>query len=125
MAFERLQFVIHQGQKVLVLDLTNGKKADIVDVIAKATPIVRSAELGSLLTLTDVTHVAVQDVGKTALIEFVAGNKPYVKAAAVTGVSDLAKAILATTRLLTGRAIMAFDSRKEALDWLVSLPTKP
>jgi hypothetical protein len=90
-------------------------------VIAKSTPLIRGAEKASVLTLTDATNVVVKDVHTNELVEFVKGNKPYVKGAAVVGVSDLAGAILATTRILTGRQLKSFNSRLEALDWLVSL----
>jgi hypothetical protein len=121
----RIQYIEHKGRKVLLFDLANGKAADILDVVARGIPIVRNSEPNSLLTLTDVTNLAVQDVAKTELMKFVADNKPYVKAAAVVGVSDLAKAMLSTTRLLTGRNIVSFRTRDEALNWLVSLPMRP
>lgn len=122
MPSERVSYVSHQGKRILLIDISEGKGPDIQQVISQAAPLIRGSEKCSVLTLTNVTNVLIKDVHIDALVDFVKGNKPYVKGAAVTGVSDLAGAILATTRLLTGRQLKAFNSRQEALDWLVSIP---
>jgi hypothetical protein len=74
------------------------------------------------LTLTDITEVAVRDASTSHLVAFMKENRPYVKAAAATGASDLARAILASVRILTGRQLNLFKTRQDALDWLVSVP---
>jgi hypothetical protein len=104
----------------LLLDLTNGKRADIVKAITISRPIIRGAPVKSLLTLTDATNIDVSAISTPELVAFVKENKPYVKAAAVVGVSDPARTALATTRILTGRAVMLFDTRTEAMEWLSS-----
>jgi len=121
MAVERVTYVTHQGQRVLVIDISNGRGPEIAQVIRTAAPLIRRAEKNSVLTLTDVTNVIVRDIHASELVEFVKDNKPYVRAAAVVGVGDLAGAMLATTRILTGRQLKSFASRREALDWLVGV----
>jgi hypothetical protein len=118
---ERVTFLQHGGKQVLLIDFSNVSAKDVSKIIADARPIIRQSELHSLLTLSDMTNVPVGDVSVGDLVTFVRDNKPYVKASAITGVSSLAKAILATTCLLTGRQIMSFESRQQALDWLITV----
>ena len=118
---ERVRFISHQNQRVLLLDLTAASLADITMVIEESSSIIQRASLHSLLTLTDVTNIVVRDVSTRQLMDFMRGNKPFVKAAAVVGVAGIARSILATTNLVTGRSLKAFETRGQALDWLVSL----
>lgn len=121
MPSERVRFLAHQGRQVLLIDLTDATVEDVASAIRQARPLVQGAQPASLLTLTDVTNIVVRQVAASSLISFMNDNKPHVKAAAVTGLSELAKAILATMRITTGRKVMAFGTREEALDWLVSV----
>lgn len=121
MSIERVAYVSHRGKRILVIDISNGRGPEISQVICQAKPLIRGSDKSSVLTVTIVTDVNVKEVPMDELIDFVKANKPYVKAAAVVGVSQLAGAMLATTRILTGRQLKAFDSQQEALDWLVGV----
>lgn len=118
---DRVTFVSHRNQRVLILDLSDGTLEDISAVIDRGSSVIQRAEPKSILTLTDVTNVIVRDISTRQLVDFVSGNKPFVKAAAVVGLSGITKSILATTNLVTGRSIKPFDSRDQALDWLVAI----
>jgi hypothetical protein len=122
MSIERVAYVSHRGKRILIIDISNGRGPEISQVIGQAKPLIRGSDRASVLTVTIVTDVNVKEVPMDELIDFVKGNKPYVKAAAVVGISQLAGAMLATTRILTGRQLKAFDSQQEALDWLVGVP---
>jgi hypothetical protein len=121
-AVERVSFLVHKGRQVLLLDLTRASVEEIATVISTARPLIHGAAPGSVLTLTDITEVAVRDASTSHLVAFMKENRPYVKAAAATGASDLARAILASVRILTGRQLNLFKTRQDALDWLVSVP---
>lgn len=121
MELERVRFIDHKGKQVLLLDFSSSRAEDVYKVIVQAGPVIQKAPPHSLLTLSDMTNIQIKDFSTRQMVTFAKGNEFYVKAAAVTGVSGLEKSIMATTVLLTKRKIMAFDSRKEALDWLVSI----
>jgi hypothetical protein len=72
-----------------------------------------------VLTLTDASDIKVSTLVNQRVSEFMTANKPYVRAAAVIGVSGLASAVLATLRIVTGRQIASFGGREAALRWLV------
>jgi len=108
---------------VLLLDMSGCDAAQLSGVIELGRCFIQQAMPQSLLTLTDVTHIVVREHSSRELVEFVRENKPYVRAAAVVGVGGLTRSILATTNILTGRSIKAFDTRLKALQWLTSLAT--
>ncbi len=117
---ERVSFVNHKDQRVLLIDLSEANVTEISTVIEQSRLVIGQAQPQSLLTLTDVTNIVIRDVTTRQIVQFVIDNKPFVRAAAVVGVSGLARSILATTNLMTGRNIKPFDTREQALDWLVS-----
>jgi hypothetical protein len=121
MGLERVRFIDHQGKQVMLLDFSNCQAEDVSKVIVQAGPLIPKASPHSLLTLSDFTNVAIKDFSTRQLVTFAKGNGLYVKAAAVTGVSGLARSIMATTVVLTKRKILAFELRQQALDWLVSI----
>lgn len=53
-----------------------------------------------------------------AFKRFTAGNKPYVKAGAVVGVSGLKKIVYNAVMKFTGRDIIALDDLEMAKDYL-------
>jgi hypothetical protein len=117
---ERARVINVAGKEVVSINFARGKDADIAKAIAEATPLIRTRPEGTVLTLTDATEIGISRLSNERVIAFVKANKPYVKAAAVYGVSGLATAILATIRVVTGRELAAFAEREEALRWLVS-----
>ncbi len=109
-----------KGCRIVFISFARGTNADVAKVIEEATPLIRTRPEKSVLTLTDATEIGISKMANQQITQFLDGNKPYVKAAAVYGVSGLATAILATIRLITGRDLATFGSREEALEWLVS-----
>lgn len=53
-----------------------------------------------------------------AFKNFTAGNKPYVKAGAVVGVTGLKKVMYNAVMKVTGRDIVALDDLEAAMDYL-------
>ena len=102
-----------------MIDFSDARAEELDDTATDAAEIIRARPPRSVLTLTDVTGVAVNKATGRRIEEYLTGNKPYVRAAAVVGVSGIVSAILATMRLVTGRSISSFANHEEALDWLV------
>lgn len=73
----------------------------------------------SVLTLNDVTGTGFDQESVEVLKSKVAANAPYVKRAAVVGISGLQRLIYEAVKLFTKRSIPLFSTREEALDWLV------
>jgi hypothetical protein len=114
----RVKVIRFNSIDVVHINFSHARPEDLESVIAEAIPFVRSRPLNSVYTLTEATGVAISKLSNRKLQEFMEGNKPYVKAAAIFGLSSLGLAVLATLKLITGRAINAFATKDEALRWL-------
>lgn len=82
-------------------------------LIAKEPP-------GSVLTVTDVTGGHFDSKMAEAFKAFTAHNKPYVKAAAVVGVTGMLKVLYMAVTKFSGRQIQMFDNLGAAKDWLAA-----
>lgn len=112
-------FIQHKGRKILYLDGSNCNAEEALTLIATARDIIRSQPEKSLYTFTDITNSRFNEKVTEAMKEYVAGNKPYVVAAAVVGVTGLKQIILNSILKISGRKLMMFDRHAQALDWLV------
>ncbi len=74
----------------------------------------------SLLILTDMTGIKVNNRIVEAFKEFTQFNKPYVIASAVIGLAGPYKIFLNTVNYFTKRDIKLFDDAESAQDWLIS-----
>lgn len=117
---KRVQFVQHNGKEILFLDFSQCTARDALAVIEEATAAIRTRPHQSLLTLTDVTGTRFDDTLSQRMKEFTAHNKPYVRAAAVVGITGLKKIIFEGVMLFSKRKIHTFDDHKSARAWLIT-----
>ncbi|MCX7698182.1 MAG: hypothetical protein N2114_01790 [Candidatus Goldbacteria bacterium] len=116
---ERVKFIEHKGKKILFIDMSELLEEDVISVIEYAKKIIRSQPEGSLLTLTDVTHARYNAKVVSAMQEYVKGNKPYVKAAAVLGINPIKRIIFNKIMEFSQRELFAFEDKEKALEWLI------
>jgi hypothetical protein len=116
---DRVQVIEHAGKTIVQIDFSRCNAVEALVVIERASETIRSKPLGSVLTLTDVTDLTLDEQTVNAMRVYVEGNKPYVKAAAVVGASGLTRAVLGSLRVLTRRQLAGFDDLDEAKAWLV------
>jgi len=115
----RVEFVTHQGKRILLIDLSQIKPEEGLPIIAEAKKLVGSHAPMSVLTMTDVTNAHYEMTLVQALKALSQHNKPNVKAASVVGIEGLMKVILTGVEKFSGRKFSIFSSRDEAKDWLV------
>jgi hypothetical protein len=117
----RTRFIEHAGRKILLLDFSHIPDTQTaLDAIAEARAMVaRQAPDESLLTLTHVTGAHFDSGVLKAIRELAEHNRPYVRAAAVVGLSGLMKVVFNTMVHLTGRNLRAFESLEAAKAYLV------
>jgi 1-deoxy-D-xylulose 5-phosphate reductoisomerase len=117
----RTRFVDHRGKKVLVLDYSGIREpAEALAAIEESKREVVRHPHKSLRVLTDSTGSHYDTAVVQALKELAAHDEPYVIASAVVGVVGLKKVVLTAVNLFSKRKITMFDSREQALDWLVA-----
>jgi len=117
---ERIRFIQHNSKEILFLDFSQCKINEIPAIIEQSKAVIRVRPEHSLLTLTDVTDTRFDEKVSQQMKDFTAHNKPYVKAAAVVGITGLKKILFGAAMAFSKRKLHAFDSIEEAKDWLVS-----
>lgn len=116
---ERTRFIEHRGKKILLLDYSELRDPrEALQEIARSKEMVARQPPGSLLTLTYVRDARYDSSVIQAMKDLAAHNKPFVKAAAVVGMSGIHRAVYQTLLLFTRRNIKAFDDMEAARDWL-------
>ena len=118
---DRTRFIEHRGVRILLLDYSGLRDPqETLREIAKSRQLVARQPANSLLTLTHVKDARYNSEILQAMKELATHNKPYVKAAAVVGMSGIHRAVYQTVLLFTRRNIRAFDGLEEASDWLAT-----
>ena len=116
---ERIRFITHKGQRILLVDLSNCS-ADEVTSGARLVPSYTTSEArGSLLLLADFTGAKFDKATLTALKESTAHSQPYLKRSAWVGVESLPKVFYENIRNFSRRELPTFAGRDEALEYLV------
>src|SRR5258708_37773476 len=80
--------------------------------------VIRNDLPSHVLTLPDVTGASFDGESVAVLKSRVAANAPYVKRAAVVGISGLQALIYEGVQAFSNRRIPLFSSRDEAMQWL-------
>ena len=115
---ERVRFITHKGKRILYVDFSDCKVPEALALMEKAKPVFASQSLNSILALDNVTNTGFNSEGVKALGEFVKHNKPFVRAVALFGASDMLKIVFNSTERNSNRTFPLFDTEEEAKDWL-------
>jgi len=119
----KLEILNHKGKDIVYINFSYGnvldKKQAVLDLIEEAKSYIATHPPNSLLTITDVTGLRFSTELINAFSDFASQNHPFVKAAAVVGVTGIQKIAYDTIMKLTKRTIPMFPSVEEAMDWLV------
>ncbi len=116
----RVQMVMHKGKKLIYLDFSGCKSAELGPIIEEAKRVIASQPKESALILSNVTDVELNKDSSAVMKDFTTHNKPYVKASAIVGVDGLKKIIYNAVQAVSGRHISSFDTLDHARDWLVT-----
>jgi hypothetical protein len=115
------RFIEHQGRRVLFIDFSGIRdRSTAFHAIDEVQALVATQPEGSLLTLTAVGGSVFDPEIVQALKALAVHNRPFVKAAAVVGLSGLQRVVYAAVMLCSGRDVPAFRDIAEAKDWLVA-----
>ncbi len=116
----RVGFIDHGGKRILHIDLSHSPAEEVLQTIAEAQRIIAAQPPASLLTLTDVTGTRFDDAITAALRSSTSHNAPFVRAAAVVGVTGLKTIVLNSLQWVTKREFSTFDDFELAREWLAS-----
>ena len=88
-------------------------------MIERARSIIHSQPPSSLLTLTSVEGMHFNQKVTDAMKTYAESNRPYVRAAALLGISGLKQIVFNAVKRLSGRNLQAFASSEDAKKWLL------
>jgi hypothetical protein len=118
----RARFITYRGTPLYLIDaegLTPDEVIALADVVERD---VRAQPPSSVLTITHVKGVPLDHRMTERLRRLTEGNKPHVKASAVTGLSATQRFVFNTVKILSRRDFHLFETVDEAKEFLVNLP---
>jgi len=118
---ERVKFIDYKGKKILLEDFSGLKPGEEFDkTLEEARKTIHSQPEHSVLALFDASDGYFDQDVMNKMKDFTKSNNPYMKAAAVVGITGLLKIALITVTKVAGRDFKTFNTRDQALEWLVA-----
>lgn len=116
---ERIRSIREQGKEILLVDVSNCRPSE-VEAVARTVPShVTSRPRGSVLLLVDFSGASVDAEAVRTMKESAVFDKPYIKKSAWFGTKNLPGGFHAEITKFARREMLLFESRQEAVNWLV------
>ena len=116
---DRIHFVEHKGKQILILDYSNATALQMQLLLEQVRITVAQHSRESLLTLADFTGAEVDRTVATRIKEVLTLDRPFVKKTAWVGAENIPHAFMEGFHTFSQRDIATFNTREEAMDWLV------
>lgn len=117
---DRVRFINHAGKRVLLIDSSNCTPEQGLRIANEALLLVTLEPPNSVLILIDLTGAQVSRESVARAKEVAVLNRPYVKRSALVGAESLPNAFYEAIKRFSKRDFPRFNTREEALDWLVA-----
>jgi len=115
----RTQVIEHKGRKIFFSDFSYLQSIqEIVVVATEIKKYVLSQPPKSIYSLTTIEGMHFNNAIRDVFTELAKNNKPFVKAAAIIGVSGLKQILFNGIMKLSGRDLKLFSSIDQAKEWL-------
>lgn len=115
---QRAHFVEHRGKQIFLMDCRDASLEEMEAVIAECIKQIRVLPEKSALTLTIAGGTTFSGETISKLKELARDNAPYVKAAAIVGVTGLYKIVFNAVSMFSKRKFNLFDTIDDAKDFL-------
>jgi len=115
------QIVSYKGKEIFITDVSKCQPEESSQVFEEAIQKITKLPLKSVLLITDSTDAVYNSESSATTKHFSSSISAHVKGSAVVGADSMKKIMISTLRLLTKRDIKTFDTREQAMDWLVNL----
>lgn len=116
---ERIQFVEHRGKQILMLDYSHATALEMMLLLEQVRGVVRRHARGSVVTLGDFTGAEIDHDVAMKIKEVLTLDRPFVKKTAWVGTESIPHAFMENFHTFSQREIATFNTREEAMDWLV------
>jgi hypothetical protein len=119
---ERIRFIQHNGQRVLLLDFRNCTPEEVTNLSSQVRQVMSQEPKDSVLALAEFTGAQFSRDAVTRIKEVTAMDRPFVKRAAWVGTENLPKVFYDAIRTFSVREFPIFKTREAALDYLTHDP---
>lgn len=117
---ERLRFITHRDQRVLLLDFSDCTATEVSQIADQAPKIVTQEPPGSVLVMADFNGAEFDREAVEHIKIATAFDRAHVKRAAWVHAENLPRTLYDSIRSFSAREFPVFKSRDQALDYLVS-----
>ena len=117
----RIRKIVYKDHEILEVDLSNAEEVEIIDTLDSVVSLLQESgtQNNRILTLLDGTFVFGSVLTKAK--ESMKKMRPYTHKRAMLGLSRPKQVLLRAANIFAGgNPTQAFDTREEALDYLVS-----
>lgn len=102
------------------MDFSNlSSKKAVCEIIKNSSKHIRNQAPATVLTLSNISNTPISGEIKDVFVDFLNGNKPYVKTGAVIGIHGLQSILYNAIMKATGRNLKSIESFEEAKEWIV------
>jgi hypothetical protein len=116
---DRIQFITHQGKQILQVDLSNCSGSEVATIVRAVPELVTTRPRNSVLILSHFTGASFDEEAVRLMKEAAVFDKPFIKKTAWVGAEDLPDVFSESIRSFSRRDFPSFETREEALTWLV------
>jgi hypothetical protein len=116
---ERLRFIKHKGHAIYLIDFTDCAAKELLLLLDQVRADIARHEPGSVLTLADFTGAQIDKNVATRVKEILVLDRPYVKRSAWVGTESLPHVFYEHFKSFSQRDLPLFETRDEAMEWLV------
>jgi hypothetical protein len=117
---DRIRIVEHKGKQILLADLSHCTPREVEKIALLVPSYVTSEPRGSVLLLADFTGAEFDRIAIERMKESAVFDRPHLKRSAWVGIESLPKVFYEHIKTFSQRDLPAFNTREEAMDWLVS-----
>src|SRR5690348_18258505 len=115
---ERIRFIEHKDQRVLLLDFRNCTPEEVTALSSQVRSVMAQEPKDSVLALADFTGAEFSREAVNRIKEVTALDRPFVKRAAWVGTENLPKVFYDAIRTFSVREFPGFETRVAALEYL-------
>jgi hypothetical protein len=116
----RIRFIKHKGQKILLVDASNCSPEELAHLAPLVLSRATAEPRGSVLLLADFSGSKIDKPSVETIKPALVLDRPYLKRSAWVGTENLPKIFYEHLKSFSQRELPLFNTREEALDWLVA-----
>ncbi|HET7751145.1 MAG TPA: hypothetical protein VFK81_17280 [Terriglobales bacterium] len=116
---DRVRFITHRGQRILLADLSGCTAAQVATIADLVPSYVTPEPEHSVLILADFTNAQIDRNAVEHLKKAMVFDRPHIKRSAWIGASGFPKAFYENVKAFTVREFPIFQTREQALTYLV------